>query len=104
MKNNRAIFERIIIPENPNEIGHVKISQLTSSFGKPEKIIQGSLFYGPFSSTYIYSNRGFAFVGNAYSDWVHEIHLFSPMNSETYIKTFGEDIKEGPPEPERLYE
>lgn len=97
-ENGVAVFERIIIPaDNPNAPGHVKISQMLAMFGQPDTIIQGSQFYGKFSSTYIYGKKGLAFIGNSNTNDVYEVHLFVPMTVEEYIKKHGGDIKEGKP-------
>lgn len=103
-RNNLAVFERILIVGDPTQTRYAKISQMTKSFGNPEKIIQGSAYYGPFTSTYIYGNKGFAFIANPNTDEVYELHIFSPMSPDEYQGLYGEDIKEGFPGPERLYE
>lgn len=93
--NNVAIFERIDVPENPGQVGYITIAQMTSKYGQPEKIFKGSSFFGPFESTYVYSNLGFAFIGNPYTDEVHEIQVFTSISVDQYVKTYGSDIKEG---------
>lgn len=102
-KGNLAVFERIIVPEKPTETGYAKISQMTKPFGNPEKIIQGSAYYGPFTSIYIYTNKGFAFIANPNTDEVYELHIFSPMNPDEYRRLFGKDIKEGFPQKKGLH-
>lgn len=97
-ENGIAVFERIIVPaDNPNTPGYVTIPQMISTFGQPDKIIQGSQFYGKFSSTYIYGGKGLAFIGNSNTNDVYEVQLFVPMIVEEYIKKYGGDIKEGKP-------
>lgn len=102
-KDNIVVFERIDVPQDPKAMGYAEISQMTRTYGKPEKVIQGSAFFGPFVSTYIYGTRGFAFIGNPHTDEVYELQLFTPMTAGEYITKHGSDIKEGPPPEEPLW-
>lgn len=99
-KEGIVIFERITIPEDPKAIGYVKISQYIKGLGQPKRIIQGSAFYGPFVSTYIYNDKGFVFIGNSNTDEVYEIQLFSSMSLDNYVRLYGGDIKPGRPSSE----
>lgn len=99
-KNNVAIFERDLLPEDPDAKGYAKISDYIKKLGEPEKIIQGSKFYGPFISTYIYSSKGLAIIGNSNTDEAYEIQTFSPLTPDNYINTFGSDISQITPQPE----
>ncbi len=93
-KNGVAVFEKELIPENPSARGYVLISTYINSLGKPEKIIKGSNFYGWSINTYVYPNKGFAFIGNPNTDEVLEIHIFKPLSVEDYVKMYGEDINQ----------
>ncbi len=82
------LFERAVsLPDYP-----VKISEYTQPYGQPERIIRGSLFYGSSAETYIYAQRGFAFIANPETTLVLEQHLFSPVSVNEYIKKYGDDI------------
>lgn len=94
VKNGKVVFERILTPEKSNSPGYAKISDYTKIFGQPQEKIRGSDFYGPFISTLIYPNEGFALIGNAHTDEVYEIQTFQPMTLETYKKLYGKDINE----------
>lgn len=102
-KGGVAVFERIDVPQNPKAVGYAKISQAVKAYGEAEKVIQGSAFFGPFTSTFIYSSRGFAFIANPHTDEVYEIQVFTPMPVASYIEMYGDDIEEGPPPEEPLY-
>lgn len=102
-KDGISVFERIDVPQNPQAEGYVKLAQFIMQYGQPEKVIQGSAFFGPFVSTYIYSHQGFSFIGNPHTDEVYEIQVFTPITVASYIEMYGDDIKEGPPPEEPLY-
>lgn len=101
--NNLAVFERIAVPGNPQEKGYAKISEFSKEYGEEDQIIDGSQFFGPFTSTYIYSSKGFAILGNPNTDEVYEIQVFLPTTVEDYSKTYGDDLKPSQPGPENLY-
>ena len=102
-KGGVSVFERIDVPQNPKALGYARITQFVKVYGQPEKLIQGSAFFGPFTSTYIYSTRGFAFIANPHTDEIYEIQVFASMPVASYIEMYGDDIKEGPPLEEPLY-
>lgn len=71
---------------------HPTISSYESRFGKPELVVKGSKTYGEFAKTYIYSQKGFALIGNPFTDEVYEIQQFKPMTVEEYMVLWGKDI------------
>jgi hypothetical protein len=95
VKDNRVVFERILIPESKNALGYATISDYTKRHGQPEETIEGSRFYGPPISTFIYANQGFAFIANTITDEVYEIQKFQPMSVSDYKSLYGQDIEEG---------
>lgn len=101
-KNGVAVFEKELIPEEHDATGYALISQYTTKYGQPEKMIQGSKFYGWFIITYIYAQKGFAFLGNPNTDEVYEIHIFQPMSTEKYMQQYGQDLNPGATPPEEL--
>lgn len=95
VKDNTVVFERILIPESKNALGYATISEYTKQYGQPEETIEGSRFYGPPISTFIYADQGFAFIANTITDEVYEIQKFQPMSVSDYKKLYGRDIEEG---------
>lgn len=86
------LFQRtIMLPNVP-----VKISDYTQSYGNAKWVFKGSKFYGPDAQTYIYPERGFAFIGSSKSGEVFEQHVFEPLKVEDYVKKYGDDIPTQP--------
>lgn len=101
-ENGVVVFERRYIPVDPDDPKYIKISQLTSSLGEPEKVIEGSIYYGLHMSTYIYAKKGMAFIGNSYTNEVFEVQTFLPMTVDEYINKYGQDTKRGSKSEEEL--
>lgn len=97
VRNEKVIFERILVPENSREPGFITISEYKKQYGEPQRIIRGSHFYGNFIETFIYADKGFAFIGNSVTDEVFEVHTFAPTSVENYIVQYGSDINEEAP-------
>lgn len=97
VKDNHVVFERMLVPESSKAPGYVRISEYEKEYGKPQQIIRGSHFYGNLIKTYIYADKGFAFIGNSFTDEVFEIHTFKPTTIENYITQYGEDINKSAP-------
>lgn len=95
-QNEKIIFERIYIPEDPSDPNHLLISVMIAKHGQPEKTIQGSKLWGPFMKTYIYNSLGVAFIGNPNTNEVYELQNFTPLSVDEYIKSYGDDIDETP--------
>ncbi len=89
---NVVIFERVLTPEYASDEGYATITDYMNQFGKPERTIRGSTFYGWYAQTYIYASQGFTFIGNPNTDEIYEFHKYTPMTIERYISTYGEDI------------
>jgi len=90
-QNRKAVFERIRTAIE-TETGKKTIAQLTEQYGKPEKMFKNSSYYGEGIYTYLYNSKGVAFVGNPNTNEVFEIQLFSPMNLEQYLNSYGKDV------------
>lgn len=91
-KDEKAAFESIILPEVKTDIPFSRISEVKKTFGEPNKDYVGSFYYGPFVSTFVYADKGFAIIGNSNTDEVYEIQQFIPTALENYVKLYGEDI------------
>lgn len=65
------------------------ITMYKDGLGEPEKIINGSTFYGPEASIYIYGTFGLAFIANSQTGLVYEQQLFTPMSANAYLQRFG---------------
>jgi hypothetical protein len=86
--DHNILFERdIISPRYP-----VQITDYTKPYGQPERMITGSIFYGPNTQTLIYAKEGMVIVGNPAKNQVYEQHLFEPMTVAEYIQKYGDDI------------
>jgi hypothetical protein len=104
-KNGKATFERQLTPVDQTTPGFATISEYKKRFGEPERDIQGSKFYDWIAHTYLYTNKGFAFIGNPFTDEVFEFHFFEPTTVENYIQLYGQDLDEGAqPEEEKIPE
>lgn len=88
-QDNKAAFERIIVISD-----NIKISDQTIRHGVAERVIKGSKFYGHSMDTYIYANKGLAFIANTNTDEVYEIQIFPPTSVDSYLNSYGEDINE----------
>lgn len=95
-QNGIVVFERLNAPINPASEGYAKISEYVKLFGAADETIPGSRAWGGFVSTYIYAQRGLAFIGNDSTDEIYEIQTFAPTSAENYKKLYGTDIIEGP--------
>ena len=96
-QNNQVIFQRVYVPENPNDPNHLLISTMLRKYGTPEKTVQGSKLWGHLIVLYIYSSNGVAFIGNPNTDEVYELQTFTPLSVDEYIQKYGDDIDETPP-------
>ncbi len=92
-RNKISSFERTVIMGETGSASP-KISDLILKYGQAERTIRGSKFYGRMMNTYIYSNKGLAFIGNPNTDEIFEIQTFLPITVEEYLSSYGEDIKE----------
>lgn len=91
-KDGIVIFERTIVPSDPNAQERLNLNMVKGKLGEPDQIITGSSSYGPFNNTYSYSSKGFVFIANPQSHDVYEIHSFIPMSTKQYLESFGETI------------
>lgn len=94
-KNGVAEFEREILPLEASSTGHSSISSLVSQYGQPDMKVQGSKYYDWSATTYIYANKGLAFIGNQNSDTVFEIQVFLPTSVDQYTQQYGQDLNPG---------
>lgn len=95
LRNNRAVFERTILLTDDPGFKYPKSSELIQQLGQPNKIIQGSSFYGYNVKTYIYPNLGLAFIAEEGSENVFEVQTFIPLSFDEYMQKYGGDIVEG---------
>ena len=93
-KDGKAVFERILIPISSKSVGYARMSDFTKRYGQPQNKAIGSRFHGPFITTFIYANKGFAVIGNTRTDEAFEIHQFAPTTPQEYRRLYGDDIDE----------
>lgn len=89
-----AIFERNVLVINPEGKGFTTIEDIKTQLGEPQEKHAGSKFYGPFFTTYLYPNKGVAFIANENTDTIYEIQTFTPIPLKEYKKLYGEDLGE----------
>jgi uncharacterized membrane protein YdfJ with MMPL/SSD domain len=65
-----------------------RVSDYTSAYGQPERIIEAPAFYGSTARTYIYAQNGIAFIANPQTQEVYEQHLFPEMTVEEYMQRY----------------
>lgn len=94
VKNNVAVFKRTRLPTSPEYQGYTTVKDIRGQYGEPDKTIQGSRHYGEAATTYIYSKKGLAFIGNANTNEVFEKQEFQTMSVEQYLNLYGDDIQE----------
>ncbi len=88
VSNENVLFKRVVIsPDFP-----LVANGFNKLYGNPERIIQGSLFYGDAAQTQIYGQIGVANIVNPQTNLVLEQHIFLPMDADEYIKNYGDDI------------
>lgn len=92
LKNGRVVYERELTPEEPSLVGYTTLSEMTQRFGNPDKVFEGSKFYGWPLKQYIYSTHGFSFVANPNNNEVYEMNFFEPMSVPEYEARYGQDI------------
>lgn len=92
-ENGIVIFEKTVIPSDPDAQSRLNLDTINGELGEPDQIISGSADYGPFNNTYSYSSKGFVFIANPENGFVYEIHSFVPMSTEQYIQKFGGSIQ-----------
>lgn len=100
VKESQVVFERV--RTDPDLPSVPKITQYQQQYGTAEKAVQGSKFYGPYTSTHIYGTKGFALIADTESGDIKEFHLFTPITTEDYIRLYGDDLESGYPESESL--
>lgn len=88
-----TVFERVLSIDQ--DLTHPKLNVFKNKFGEPDDKVTGSIYWGQFFETHIYTNFGFALIANPLTDEVFEVHTFLPMSVAEYRKIWGVDIKEG---------
>jgi hypothetical protein len=68
------------------------IYNYTNTLEAPDYTFIGSKFYGPNTTTYVYLNKGIAFVADSDSTMVKEQLVFQPTSLEDFKQKYGGDI------------
>ena len=66
----------------------MNISLIQETFGQPERIIQGSTYFGQQAQIYIYEESGLAFIVNPQTNETYEEQGFPTMSVDEYLNTF----------------
>lgn len=86
-KGEEILLQReVLLPDMPTSL-----SDISTAYGEPNRILKGSHYYGADIQTHVYAESGMAFVVNPQTNLVLEKHLFYPTTTDDYIKRFGED-------------
>ena len=94
-------FERLVLPQNPNQMGFSTMSYFKQQFGTPDMILRKPTFFGQ-RDIYIYSTKGFAVVGDTESGQAYELDVFDPTGHVDFWSTYGEKLGPLPPLPTPL--
>jgi hypothetical protein len=91
-RNGVVIYEQIITPLDPDAQQYKTVTGITKEFGPPDEIIDGSADFGNLMNTFVYPQKGFAFVGSLRTNQVYQLQYFEPMTIEQYKKTYGKGV------------
>lgn len=84
-EKNNIFFERMVLDQSSQT---PTINQYKEALGNPDATMRGSGFYGEGPITYIYAQKGIAFIGGE-NGQILEVHRFQPTTTEKYIATYG---------------
>jgi hypothetical protein len=85
VKDDIVIAKRTVITQK-------YIYNYTNTMAAPDYTFIGSNFYGPDTTTYVYLNKGVAFVADANSTMVKEQLIFQPTSLEDFKNKYGGDV------------
>lgn len=85
VKSGVVTYQRVVITDR-------YIYDYTNDLEAPDYVFQSSRFYGSNTMTYVYLNRGTAFVADAETTLVKEQISFKPTSLEDFKQKYGEDI------------
>lgn len=93
-RNTKAIFERKVTDSrDPNQ---PILEEIIKQYGQPETTKTGSYHYGDQEQTLVFAKFGFAILLNPYTNYIDEVHRFTPTSDQEYLSTWGEDIYKEP--------
>lgn len=90
-QNGVAILERAVTLDNGK---HPRLEEYKADHGEPQRVIEGSGYYGKFETFYIYAEKGFTLVANPFTGEIDEIYTYQPTTVDKFLTNWGEDIKE----------
>lgn len=99
-QNGTVVFQRGVTLDKSYR--HPNLSKLLALYGTPDKIIEGSKYYGQYEKTYLFLSKGIAIQANPFTEEVDEIQQFIPMTYESYLKVWGDDLNTEVPSGENL--
>jgi hypothetical protein len=83
--DNSLIFYRNL---STSDQSLMNIPLIQETFGQPDKVIQGSTYFGPEAQIYVYENSGLAFIVNPQTNETYEEQGFPMMSVEEYLQKF----------------
>lgn len=93
-KNSQRVFMRLVVINPKAE--SPKISAYIAKYSPPTTQITGSKFYGPETYVGINSDKGYALVGNKFTDEIFEVYTFVPTTESEFLQKWGEDYSPNP--------
>lgn len=83
---DELVFRRSVNPINDSQ----PLEPFLTLYGNPDKIIEGSTYYGNDHKKYIFAKLGFTLIVNSV-DRVVEQHFYIPTTPENYLNRFGSE-------------
>lgn len=71
---------------------HPNLDVFLKNFGKAEREYKGSKTYGPQTTVFAYPSKGYAFIGNTFTNQLYEIQNFNTTTPGEYQKKWGEEL------------
>jgi hypothetical protein len=94
-QDKKVVFERIVTPSNPGQLGYETVSFFLSRYGKPELEAPGKALHGVPMTVYVFADKGFSFLGDQSTNTIAEVHVFESMSVDDYRRLWGSEAGVG---------
>lgn len=84
--DNKFVFKRVVNPQDDLQ----PIRGFLEMYGNPNKIVNGSVYYGQQYNKYIYADSGFTLIVDQ-NNMVVEQHEYPPTSVNSYLQRFGKE-------------
>lgn len=88
-----AKTERVVLPAYTTQRGYMTINDMVKKYGIPEKMLQGTEFYGYHTQRHLYPTKGLYFVVNPNTNEVFEVFQHPSMNLDAFLDNYPEETK-----------